>query len=87
MLDIACGGRELARAAALHTLAESAGAGGLGQVVATDFSTQMVDYTRRLLEACGPTAHLSCEVHDGQALGFDSAPRLRDCPCSRVTDG
>lgn len=73
ILDIACGGGELARAAALHTLAASRGAGHSGQVVATDFSTQMVESTRRLLEASCPGACFRCEVHDGQALGLDAA--------------
>lgn len=73
MLDIACGVGDLARAAALHTLAEDPPAGAVGQVVATDFSTQMVQRTRQLLEACCPTANFQCEVHDGQALGFDAA--------------
>ncbi|MGE0312020.1 MAG: class I SAM-dependent methyltransferase [Lautropia sp.] len=73
ILDIACGGGELARAAALHTLADGREAGGRGHVVATDFSPQMVERTRRLLEATCPEAHVDCIVRDGQALGFDTA--------------
>lgn len=73
ILDIACGGGELARAAALHTQATSAAPGPSGQVVATDFSAQMVAHTGRLLAATCPGAAVSCEVHDGQALGFDAA--------------
>jgi ubiquinone/menaquinone biosynthesis C-methylase UbiE len=73
ILDIACGAGELARAAALHTLAEGNGTGEAGQVVATDFSAAMVTRTRQLLEATCPSALFSCEVHDGHALGFDAA--------------
>jgi len=84
ILDIACGSGELARAAALHALADPGvmgehGATGersasdtRGQVVATDFSAAMVAHTRRLLEATCPAARFSCEVHDGQALGFEA---------------
>ena len=73
ILDIACGGGELARAAALHNLAASGTPGDVGHVVATDFSAQMVEHTRHLLEATCPAARFSCEVHDGQALGLDTA--------------
>ena len=73
ILDIACGGGELARAAALHSLASGGDQDDLGHVVATDFSAQMVDRTRQLLAATCPAARFSCEVHDGQALALDTA--------------
>jgi ubiquinone/menaquinone biosynthesis C-methylase UbiE len=73
ILDIACGGGELARAAALHHLATGGAAGPHGQVVATDFSAGMVERTRQLLEASCPGADFRCEVHDGQALGLETA--------------
>lgn len=73
ILDIACGNGELARAAALHQLAEPGASGQSGLVVATDFSTEMVARTRQLLEATCAGASFSCEIQDGHALSFENA--------------
>lgn len=66
VLDVACGVGALTLPAvrrALHL--------GAGEVVATDFSGEMVQRTRRAAEALGDVSPvLRCEVQDGMALTF-----------------
>jgi ubiquinone/menaquinone biosynthesis C-methylase UbiE len=71
ILDVACGNGELSRAAVLHCMAERTDTGRCGQVVATDFSAEMVGLTARNLGVLGANDIVRCEVQDGQALGFD----------------
>jgi ubiquinone/menaquinone biosynthesis C-methylase UbiE len=73
ILDIACGNGELARAALIHCLQERKITGACGRVVATDFSTQMVAQAQKTLSVLDASELFSCEVHDGQALGFADA--------------
>jgi ubiquinone/menaquinone biosynthesis C-methylase UbiE len=73
LLEIACGNGELARAAVLHCLAERAATGRCGRVVATDLSPGMVAATARQLRQLDADDITRCEVHDAQALGFESA--------------
>ncbi|MBX3184645.1 MAG: class I SAM-dependent methyltransferase [Polyangiaceae bacterium] len=73
VLDIACGNGELSHAAVLHCLAQQRAGGAPGQVIATDFSEEMVARARRNLSALEAGDVVRCEVHDGQALGFDAA--------------
>ncbi|WP_437591354.1 class I SAM-dependent methyltransferase [Sorangium sp. So ce1000] len=72
ILEVACGNGELSRAAALHCLAEKTVGGQLGRVVATDFSAEMVGLAARNLSILGLDDIVRCEVHDGEALGFDA---------------
>jgi SAM-dependent methyltransferase len=69
VLDVACG----VGAATLPSV-ERALRLGAGRVTATDFSPTMVERTRQAVAALGvgePTVR--CEVHDGEALGFEDA--------------
>lgn len=72
ILEVACGNGELSRAAVLHCLAERAETGLCGRVVAADFSPAMVALAARNLGALDADDIVRCEVHDGQALGFDA---------------
>lgn len=73
ILEVACGGGELARAAVLHCLEERRVTGRCGHVVATDFSPEMVALATRNLAGLGAGDIVRCAVHDGQALGFEPA--------------
>jgi len=73
ILDVACGNGELSRAAVLHCLAERAGSGRTGSVVATDFAAEMVALASSHLSSLGSNDIVRCEVHDGQALGLESS--------------
>jgi SAM-dependent methyltransferase len=73
ILDVACGNGELSRAAVLHCLAERAASGKAGRVVATDFAPEMVALASRNLGVLDACDLVRCEVHDGQALGLESA--------------
>ena len=73
ILEIACGTGELSRAAALHCLEERRTTGACGRVVVTDFSPEMVAFATKNLGLLGAGDVVRCEVHDGQALGFESA--------------
>lgn len=73
ILDVACGNGELSRAALLHCVAERARSGRAGSVVATDFSAEMVKLAAKNVRDLGGDDLVRCEVHDGQALGFESA--------------
>ncbi len=70
ILDIACGSGELARAALMHRPPQSTGRAG-NHVVATDLSPQMVALAQSALAPYDTEDRLRCEVHDGEALGFD----------------
>ena len=70
ILEVACGNGELAKAAALHCLAEDP-SGRSGRVVATDFSAEMVAHARANLAVLGAGDVVRCEVQDGQALSFE----------------
>jgi ubiquinone/menaquinone biosynthesis C-methylase UbiE len=72
ILEVACGNGELSRAAGLHCLAERAVLGRTGRVVATDFAPEMVRLAARNLSVLDADDIVRCEVHDGQALGFDA---------------
>jgi ubiquinone/menaquinone biosynthesis C-methylase UbiE len=72
VLDVACGNGELSRAAVLHCLAELEASGRTGSVVATDFAPEMVRLTALNLGALSADSILTCEVQDGQALGYDA---------------
>ena len=63
LLDLACGGGEPA-----STLAERVSPGG--SVVATDFSAEMVEATRRRAARLGRT-NLTAQAADAQSLPFD----------------
>lgn len=65
LLDLACGGGEPA-----STLAARVAPGG--SVVATDFSAEMVEGTRRRAARLGRT-NLTAQVADAQSLPFDDA--------------
>lgn len=66
VLDVACGVGALTLPAARRALRL-----GAGEVVATDFSGEMVQRTRRAAEALGDVSSvLRCEVQDGMALTF-----------------
>jgi len=71
MLDIACGNGELSRAAVLHCMAERGSTAAMGSVVATDFAPEMVALASKNLGALEAGDLVRCEVHDGQALGFE----------------
>jgi ubiquinone/menaquinone biosynthesis C-methylase UbiE len=73
ILDVACGNGELARAAALHCLAERRASGRTGHVVATDFAPQMVQLASRNLGVLDAADLVRCEVQDGQALTYGAA--------------
>lgn len=73
ILEVACGNGELSRAAVLHCLEEGRSEGVRGSVVATDFSSEMVELARRNLSVLGAGDVVRCEVQDGQALGFEAA--------------
>jgi SAM-dependent methyltransferase len=64
LLDLACGGGEPA-----STLAARVAPGG--SVVATDYSAEMVDATRRRAARLG-RANLTAQVADAQSLPFDA---------------
>jgi SAM-dependent methyltransferase len=72
ILEIACGTGELSRAAVLHCLEERRTVGTCGRVVATDFSPEMVALATKNLDVLGAGDLARCEVHDGQALGFEA---------------
>ncbi|MEM7773395.1 MAG: methyltransferase domain-containing protein [Cyanobacteria bacterium P01_A01_bin.37] len=70
ILDIACGSGALLIPAierAMHKRKE----GGLDKVVGCDFSPGMVALARAKAERLGDCEVFDCQVHDGQALGFD----------------
>lgn len=73
ILDVACGNGDLSRAAVLHCVAERARSGSTGSVVATDFAGEMVKLAAENVRGLGGDDLVRCEVHDGQALGFDAA--------------
>lgn len=69
VLDVACGVGALTLPAVRRALHHRA-----GEVVATDFSAEMVQRTRRAAEALGDVSSvLRCEVQDGMALGYERA--------------
>lgn len=72
LLEVACGNGELSRAAVMHCMAELAETGACGSVTATDFSEGMLEQARRNLQGLCPEGMVRLEVHDGQALGFES---------------
>lgn len=72
VLEIACGNGELSRAAALRCLKERSASGRCGRVMATDFSAGMVALATRNLSTLDAGDVVRCEVHDGQALGFEA---------------
>jgi ubiquinone/menaquinone biosynthesis C-methylase UbiE len=71
ILDVACGNGELSRAAVLHCVAERTRTGSTGSVVTTDFAGEMVRLAAKNVRDVGGDDLVRCEVHDGQALGFD----------------
>jgi ubiquinone/menaquinone biosynthesis C-methylase UbiE len=73
ILEVACGNGELSRAAARRCLEERRATGKCGRVVATDFSTEMIAHASKNLGSLGAGDIVRCEVHDGQALGFEAA--------------
>ncbi|MBK6697973.1 MAG: methyltransferase domain-containing protein [Myxococcales bacterium] len=72
ILDVACGNGELSRAAALHCVAERAALGRAGNVLATDFSSEMVALASKNLSVLDAGDIVRCAVHDGQALALAS---------------
>ena len=72
ILEVACGTGGLTRAAALHCLAEKKATGSCGRVVATDFSSEMLERTTRNVQLLDGDV-VRCERQDGQALTFDAA--------------
>lgn len=70
ILEVACGNGELSRAAVLHLQQERRATGRGGLVVATDFSSGMVELAKQTLDAIDAGELARCEVQDGQALEF-----------------
>ncbi|NJL48465.1 MAG: methyltransferase domain-containing protein [Leptolyngbyaceae cyanobacterium SM2_5_2] len=70
ILDIACGSGALL-IPAIERAMHKRKAGGLDKVVGCDFSPGMVALARAKAERVGDSEVFDCEVHDGQALGFD----------------
>ncbi|MEM9151537.1 MAG: methyltransferase domain-containing protein [Cyanobacteria bacterium P01_F01_bin.3] len=70
VLDIACGSGALL-VPAIERAMHKRKAGDLEKVVGCDFSPGMVAIARAKAERIGDRELFDCEVHDGQALGFD----------------
>lgn len=69
VLDVACGVGAITLPAVRRALHHRA-----GEVLATDFSAEMVQRTKRAAEALGDVSSvLRCEVQDGMALTYDNA--------------